>query len=152
MLRFSLDNNMRGGSSPCMGNRRHVKPGERETVYEHMTNLFDWSMSQFLPKGDLYEVELTKKNEWNSFKTVFRTLDRNNCEVLKECDWEYPSNILEKSKDFSVLRDKQTNKVEDFSLFMKEKNQKSLNLPKTWILIKQTNKVVSYLIEVQFSI
>ena len=50
-LRFLLENNMRGGSKACMGNR-YVKRGERKIVNEDMTNLYCWSMSQSLPTGD----------------------------------------------------------------------------------------------------
>ena len=37
-LTISLENNMKGGPSSCMGNR-YVKRGERKIVYEDMNNL-----------------------------------------------------------------------------------------------------------------
>ena len=60
-LRLLLENNMRGGPSACMG-RRHVKRGERKIVYEDMTNLYGWSMSQYLPTGDFHEVKVTRSS------------------------------------------------------------------------------------------
>ena len=45
-IRLLLETNMRRGPSSCMGNR-HVKKRERKIVYQDMTNLYGWSMSQY---------------------------------------------------------------------------------------------------------
>ena len=60
-LRLLLENNMRGGPSACMGNR-YVKRGEIKIVYEDMTNLYGWSMSQYLPTGDFREIKVTRSS------------------------------------------------------------------------------------------
>ena len=52
---------MRRGPSSCMGNR-YVKRGERKTVFENMTNLYGWSMSQNLPAGDFREIKVTRSS------------------------------------------------------------------------------------------
>ena len=60
-LRLLFENNMRGGPSACMDNR-YVKRGERKIVYEDMTNLYGWSMSQYLPTGDFREIKVTRSS------------------------------------------------------------------------------------------
>ena len=97
-LRLLLENNMRRGPSACMGNR-YVKRGERKIVREDMTNLYGWSMSQYLPTGDFREIKVTR----SSLKTNLRTPDNDEHGFLIECDLEYPSNILEKTKQFPFL-------------------------------------------------
>ena len=101
-LRLSLENNMRGGLSSCMGNR-YVKRGERKIVYEVMNSLYSWSMSQNLPAGGFHEIKVTR----NSFKNNFRTPDNDQHGFLIKCDLEYPSSIHEKKqKLFPFLPDK----------------------------------------------
>ena len=100
-LRLLLENNMRGGQSACMGNR-YVKRGERKIVYEDMTNLYGWSMSQFLPTGDFREIQVTR----SSLKTISRTPDNDEHGFLIECDLEYPNSIHEKTKNFPFLPEK----------------------------------------------
>ena len=87
---------MRGGPSACMGNRP-VKRGERKIVYEDMTDINGWSMSENLPTGDYSKVEFTKSNESTLSKTNIITPDKNKCGCLLECDFEYPSKIHEKT-------------------------------------------------------
>ena len=112
-LRILLENNMRGGPSACMRNR-YLKRGERKIVYEGMTNLCRWSMSQYLPTGDFREIKVTG----NSLKTVLGTPDNDEHGLLIECDSEYPSSIHEKTKHFPFLPEKKTIKVEDFSPYL----------------------------------
>ena len=72
-------------------------------VCEDVTNLYGWSMSQYLPTGDLHEIELTK-NERILIKSILRTQD-NNCGYLLERDLVYQSNTNEKTKLFPFLPD-----------------------------------------------
>ena len=88
---------MREGPSSCMGDR-HVKRGERKTVFDDINILYGQSKSQFLLTGDSQEIELTKGNERNLMKTILRTPDKNKCGYLKECVIEYPSNKQERTK------------------------------------------------------
>ena len=97
-LRLLLENNMRGGPSACMGNR-YVKRGGRKLVYEDLNNHYGWSMSQYLPTGDFREIKVTR----SSLKTVLRTPDNDEHGYLIECDLEYPSDIHEKNKTFSIF-------------------------------------------------
>ena len=97
-LRLLLENNMRGGPSACIGNR-YVKRGERKLVYEDMTNLYGWSMSQYLPTGDFREIKVTR----NRLKTILRTPDNDEHGFSIECDLEYPSSIHKKNKIFSIF-------------------------------------------------
>ena len=99
-FRLLLENNIRVGPISCIG-RRLVKRVERKTVYYDMTNLYGWSMSQYLPRGDFHEIECTKRNERNIVKTVLRTPD-NKCGYLLECHLEDPSNIHEKNKTLPI--------------------------------------------------
>ena len=90
---------MREGPSSCMGDR-HVKRGERKTVFDDINILYGHRKSQFLLTGDSQEIELTKRSERNLMKTILRTQDKNKCGYLKECDIEYPSNKHERTKHF----------------------------------------------------
>ena len=105
-LRLSLENNMRGGPSSCMGNC-YVKRGEKKIVYEDMNHLYGWSMSQFLPIGDFREIKVTR----SSLKTILRTPNNYEHGFLIECDIEYPSNIHEKIKHFPFLPEKKNSKI-----------------------------------------
>ena len=107
---------MRGGQSSCMGNR-YVKRGERKIVYEDMNNLYDWSMSQYLPSGDIPENKVPR----SSFKTILGTPDNDEHGFLTECDLEYTSSIHEKTKYFLFLPYKRTIKVGNFFLLYVEK-------------------------------
>ena len=89
---------MRGGPSACMG-RRYVKRGERKIVYEDVNNPYGWSMSQYLPTGDFREIKVRK----SSLKSFLRTPHNNEHGFLLECHLEYPSNIHEKNKKFSIF-------------------------------------------------
>ena len=100
-LRILLENNMRGGPSACMGNR-YVKRGERKILYEDMTNLYGWSMSQYLPTGDFREIKVTRSR----LKSILRTPENDEHGFLIECDLEYPSSIHEKTKLFPFLPEK----------------------------------------------
>ena len=93
-LRLLLENNMRGGPSACMGSR-YVKRGERKIVYEDMTNLYGWSMSQNLPTGDFREIKVTR----SIVKTILRTPNNDEHGFLIECDLEYPSSIHKKKQN-----------------------------------------------------
>ena len=53
-----------------MGNR-YVKSGDRKIVYEDMTTLYGWSMSQSLPTGDFRGIKVAR----SSLKTILRTPD-----------------------------------------------------------------------------
>ena len=103
-FRLLLENKMRGGPSACMGNR-YEKRGERKIVYEDMTNLYCWSMSQYLPTGDFREIKVTK----SSLKTILRTPDNDEHDFLIDCDLEYPNSIHKKKQNIShYLRKKQS--------------------------------------------
>ena len=97
-LKLLLQNNMRGGPSSCMGNR-YVKRGERKIVFEDVNNLYGWSMSQYLPTGDFREIKTRK----SSLKSILRTPDNNEHGFSIECGLEYPTNIHEKNKIFSIF-------------------------------------------------
>ena len=133
-LRILLENYMRGGPSSCMGSR-YVKRGERKIVYEDMTNLYGWSMSQYLPTGDFREIEVTR----SSLKRISRTPDNDEHGFLIECDLEYPTSIHEKTEHFPFLPEKKTIKVEDFSPFMMT-NKPEKNKPTEKLIMDQTNK------------
>ena len=108
--RLLLENDMRGGPRFCMGNR-NIKRGERKIVYEDMSNLYGWSMSQYLPTGVFHEIKVTR----SSLETILRTRDNDEHGFLIESDLEYPSSIHERTKLFPFLPNKKTIKVEDFS-------------------------------------
>ena len=133
-LRLLLENNMRGGPSACMGNR-YVKRGEIKIVYEDMTNLDVWSMSQYLRTGDFREIKVTR----SCLKTILRTPDNDEHGFLIECDLEYPSSIYEKIKQFPFLPEKKTINVEDFSPYLMT-NKPEKYKPTEKLIMDQTNK------------
>ena len=133
-LRLLLENIMRGGPSACMGNR-YVKRGERKIVYEDMTNLYGWGMSQYLPTGDFREIKVTR----SSLKTNLGTPDNNEHGFLIECDLEYPSSIHEKTKHFPFLPEKKSIKVENFPPYMTT-NKPEKYKPTEKLIMDQTNK------------
>ena len=53
-----------------MGNC-HVNRGKRKIVYEEMTNLYPWSMSQKLPTGDFHEIEFAKELKETYSKQIY---------------------------------------------------------------------------------
>ena len=99
ILRLLLENNMRRGSSSCMGNR-HVKREKRKIVYDDMNILYGWSMSQHLPTGDFPEIKVTR----SSVKTILRTPKNDEHVFLLEFDLECPASIHEKQKTFHFCR------------------------------------------------
>ena len=129
-----LENNMRGGPSACMGNR-YVKRGERNIVYEDMTNLDGRGTSQYLANGDFREINVTR----SSLETFLRTPVNNEHGLLIECDLEYPYSIHEKTKQFPFLPEKKTIKVEDFSPYMTT-NKPERFKPTEKLIMNQTNK------------
>ena len=133
-LRLLLETNMRGGPSAFMG-KRYVKRGERKIVYEDWTNLYGWSMSQYLPTGNFREIKVTRK----SLKTILKSPDKDKHGFLIEGDLEYPSNIHEKTKHFPFLPEKKTKKVEDFSPYMTTNKPKKYK-PAEKLIMDQTSK------------
>ena len=133
-LRLLLENNKRRGPSACMGNR-YVKRGEREIVYEDMTNLFCWSMSQYLPTGDFREINVTRSKS----KSILRTPHNDQQDFLIECDLEYPNSIHEKTNFFPFLPEKKTIKVENFSPYMTTTKSEKYR-PTEKLIMDQTNK------------
>ena len=138
-LRILLENNMRGGPSVCMGNR-YVKRGARKIVYEDMTNLYGWSMSQYSPAGDFREIKVPR----SSLKTILRTPDNDEHGFLKEFDLGNPSSIHEKTKHFPFLPEKRTIEVEDFSPYMTIDKPKKYK-PTEKLIMDQTNKQRDFL-------
>ena len=69
-LKFSLENNMRGGLPSCMGNR-HLK-GRKKIQNEGLSNSYGCCLSQHLPAEDFQEIYFTltkgKKIVGNNFK------------------------------------------------------------------------------------
>ena len=133
-LRLLIENNMRGGSSSCMGNR-YVTRGDRKIVYEDMNILYGWSISQYLPTGVFREIKVTR----SSLKTILRTPDINEHGFSIECDVEYPNSIHEKTKYFAFLPKKKSINVEDFSLYMTT-NKPEKYRPTEKLIMDQTNK------------
>ena len=100
-----------------------------------MTNLYGWSMSQYLPTGDFREIKVTRSN----LKTILRTPDNDEHGFLLECDIEYPSSIHNKTKYISFLPEKKTIKVEDFSPSMTINKPEKFK-PTEKLIMDQTNK------------
>ena len=133
-LRLLLENNMRGGPSACMGNR-YVRRGRRKIVYEDMTNLYGWGMSQYLPIGDFREIKVTR----SILKSILRTPYNDEHGFLTECDLEYPSSVHEKTKYFPFLPEKKTVKVDNFAPYMIN-NKPEKYKPTEKLIMDQTNK------------
>ena len=126
-LKLLLEINMRGVPSSCMCNR-HVKKRERKTTYQVMTKIYCWSMSQYSPKGDFHELNLSNKK--SLLKSFLRTPDNDEHGLLIECDLDYPSSIREKTNFFPVSLEKKDIKVEDFSTYRLKNKPEKINLQK----------------------
>ena len=133
-LRLLLEKYMRGGPSSWMGNR-FGKRGEMKIVYEDMTNMYGWSMSQKLPTGDFREINVTR----SSFETILKTPDNDKHGFSIKGDLDYPSSINEKTKYFPFLPEKKTVRVEDFSPYMTEIKPEK-HKPTEKMIVDQTNK------------
>ena len=100
-----------------------------------MTNLYGWSMSQYLPTGDFREIKVTR----SSLKIILRTPENDEHGFLIECDLEYPSTIHEKTKYFPFLPEKKTVKIEDLSPYMTTNKPEKHKLFEK-LIMDQTNK------------
>ena len=135
-LRLLPENNMRGGPTSCMGTL-YVKRRQRKIVYEDLTNLYIWSMSQYLPTGDFHELNLS--NKIGLLKSILRTPDNYRHGFLTDFDLEYPSSIHEKTKYCPFLPEKKNKKLEDFSPYMMN-NKPEKYKPTEKLVMDQTIK------------
>ena len=72
------------------------------------------------PTGSFHEIEIRKGNGRKVAKTILRTPVKIKSGYLSVCDLEYPSNIHEDNKTFSILSRSETIKTESFSTYLME--------------------------------
>ena len=103
-LLLLLENNIRGGISSVMGDR-HVQSDEnKQILYIDANNLYGWAMSQYLPTGDFKKIKLCCEYDsvlMNEIKEdIFNTPEDNEFGYFIECNFEYPAEFKEKTKNF----------------------------------------------------
>ena len=111
------------------------KRGERKIVDEDKNNLYGWSMSQYLQRGDFREVKVTRSD----LKSILRTPDKDEHGFLIVSDLGYPSSIHEKTNYFPFLPDEKTINVEDFSPHMMKNKPEIYKLTEK-LIMDLTNK------------
>ena len=105
-LLLLLENNIRGGISSVMGDRRVQSDENKQILYIDANNLFGWAMSQYLPTGE-FEKLLSPNTECNYpvdqiVEDFLQIPDNNEYGYFIECDLEYPVEIEEKTKNFPL--------------------------------------------------
>ena len=114
-----IENNIRGGISSVMGDR-YVKSDENKKIlYMDATNLYGYSMSQFLPYDEIkFEKDIC-------LEKILNTPNDNEIGYFLEVDLKYPDNIKQKSKFFPFCPENKKinpNKCNDYMNKIKPEN------------------------------
>ena len=103
-----IENNIRGGISPVMGDR-YVKSDENKKIlYIDATNLYGQSMSQMLPYDEIVMWHSHPDLYMNWLEEILNTPDDSDIGCFLEVDLRYPDDI-KKNKELSILPRKQEN-------------------------------------------
>ena len=95
-----IENNIRGGISSVMGDR-YVKSDENnKIIYADATNLYGFSMSQFLPYDEIEMWHGSPDKYWNWLDEILNTPDDSDIGYFVEVDLKYPNDIKQKTKYF----------------------------------------------------
>ena len=94
------ENNRRGGISSVMGNR-YVRSNEnKKIIYEHATNLYGHSMSQFLHYDEIEMWNGHPDLYVNWLEEILNTPDDSDIGYFLKVDLKYPDKMKEKTKNF----------------------------------------------------
>ena len=122
-----IENNIRGGISSVMGDR-YVKSDENKKIqYIDATNLYGFSMSQFLPYDEIEMWHGSPDKYWNWLEEILNTPDDSDIGYFLEVDLKYPDNIKEKTKNFPFCPENKKidpDKYTDYTKKIKPKNYK----------------------------
>ena len=95
-----IENNIRGGISSVMGDR-YVKSDENNKItYIDATNLYGYSMSQFLPYDEIEMWHGSPDKYWNWLDEILNTPDDSDIGYFVEVDLKYPDDVKQKTKYF----------------------------------------------------
>ena len=99
-----IENNIRGGISSIMGDR-YVKSDENNKItYIDATNLYFFSMSQFLPYDEIEMWHGSPDKYWNWLDEILNTPDDNEIGYSFEVDLKYPDDIKQKPSIFRFVQ------------------------------------------------
>ena len=120
-----IENNIRGGISSVMGDRYAKSDDNKKITYLDATNLYGYSMSQFLPCD---EIEMWRGHPdlyMNWLEEILNTPDDSEIGYFLEVDLKYPDNIKEKTENFPFCPENKKidpDKYNDYMKMIKPKN------------------------------
>ena len=131
-----IENNIRGGISSVMSDR-YVKSDENNKIlYADATNLFGYSMSQFLPYDEFEMWHGDPNKYWRWLDIILNTPDDSEIGYFLEVDLKYPDNIKQKTKYFPICPENKKidpNKYNEYMNTIKPENYtKSKKLMCDW--------------------
>ena len=109
-----LENNIRGGISPVMGDRYIKSDDNKKILCVDSNNLYGHSMSQPLPFDEI------KFNQNIELEDILNTPDDSDVGYFIEVDLKYPNNIKEKTKNLPFAPVNKKIIPDKFSDYMKE--------------------------------
>ena len=92
---------------------RYIESDENtKLLYIDANNLYGWAMSQYLPNGDFKKIKFLENDDYEYYseqcdelldeikEDVLSTPDDHKYGYFIDCDFEYPAEIKEKTKNF----------------------------------------------------
>ena len=95
-----IKNNIRGGISSVMGDTYVRSDENKNIIYIDATNLYGYSMSQFLPYDEIEMWHGHPDHYMNWLEEILYTPDESDIGYFVEVDLKYPDNIKVKTKNF----------------------------------------------------
>ena len=125
-----------GGISSVMGDRYVRSDENKNIIYIDATNLYGYSMSQFLPYDEIEMWHVHPDHYMNWLEEILNTPDDNEIGCFLEVDLKYPDNIKVKTKNFPFCPENKKidpDKYNDYMNKIKPKNKtKSKKLICDW--------------------
>ena len=98
-----LENNICGGSSSVMGDRHVVSDVNKHILYIDANNLYGWVRSQPFPTGNFQKLLLPDNySQEQVVEDLLQIPDDNEYGFFIDCDLDYPVEIKEKTKIFTL--------------------------------------------------
>ena len=118
-LILSLENNIRGGTSSVMGDRYFKSDENNKITYMDATNLYGYSMSQFLPYEEIEMWHGDSDKYWNWLDEILNTPDDAEIGYFLEIDLKYPDNIKHKTMYFPFCPENKKINPNKYNEYMK---------------------------------
>ena len=109
-----LENNIRGGISPVMGDRYMKSDDNKKILYIDANNPYGHSMSQYLPYDEI------KFDNNIKLEDILNTPDDSDIGYFIEVDLKYPDSIKEKTKNFPFAPMNKKINPDNFNYYMTE--------------------------------